>query len=87
MNANTFLKKVGWKEAQRVAELAGTSRGYFAHIAHGRKRPSIELADRLVEASDGKMTFDALIRNPLRTTQTPRLKRKTASNNQLEKSA
>lgn len=66
MNANAFLKTFGWKETERVAIAAGTTRGYFSHIAHGRKRPSVGLADRLVLASDQRLTFDALIRAPLR---------------------
>lgn len=62
MDAKAFLEKFGIEEATRVATEAGTNYRYFSQIAHGHRRPSVRLADRLVEASTGRLIFEALMR-------------------------
>lgn len=62
MDAKTFITEFGRKEARRVAEAAGTSYVYFSQLAYGHRRPSVYLAERLVAASDGRMSFEALLK-------------------------
>ena len=52
MNAHDFLDKHGKETAERVAKEAGSNYAYFSQIAHGHRRPSPELAQRLVAASE-----------------------------------
>lgn len=61
MDANTFIEKFGWAEAERVAKAAGTNRAYFGQIARGHRRPSVKLAQKLVDASEGILDFVALL--------------------------
>lgn len=61
MDALQFLRHEGSAEATRVAERAGTNFAYFRQIAHGHRRPSVDLAQRLVEASDHRLEFTALL--------------------------
>lgn len=51
MDAKSFLDKHGKDAAERVAIRAGTNYAYFSQIAHGHRRPSVGLAQKLVEAS------------------------------------
>lgn len=51
MDALKYLEKHGKEAAERVAKKAGTNMAYFSQIAHGHRRPSVELAERLVSAS------------------------------------
>jgi hypothetical protein len=51
MDAGSFLDKHGKDICRRVAEKAGTKWEYFTQIAHGHRRPSVELAEQLVAAS------------------------------------
>lgn len=53
MNAAAFLEQHGKEVATRVAKLAGTNWAYFSQIATGNRRPSPELAVKLVSASAG----------------------------------
>jgi fibrillarin-like rRNA methylase len=52
MDALTFLKKHGRQTAANVAVSAGTNMAYFSQIAYGHRRASVELAHRLVAASE-----------------------------------
>jgi transcriptional regulator with XRE-family HTH domain len=52
MNALSFLEKHGKDKATSIAEKAGTNYAYFSQIAHGHRRPSVDLAARLVRASE-----------------------------------
>ncbi len=61
MNAYTFLKKYGWKEAEKVAIAAGTTRSYFTQLAHGHRRASVDLAQRLEKESGQRMTLIELL--------------------------
>jgi len=53
MDAKAFLQKHGRDKAERVALMAGTNYAYFSQIAAGHRRPSPDLARRLVSASAG----------------------------------
>ena len=61
MNAKQYLNLYGWKRCEEVAKAAGTNRAYFSHIAHGHRRPGVDLAIRLVEASNGEMGLSDLL--------------------------
>lgn len=61
MNAKQFLESFGKSEAERVAVEAGSNYAYFSQIAYGHRRPSPDLAERLVKASDNRMDFVALL--------------------------
>jgi hypothetical protein len=61
MDAKTFIETHGWDEAVRVAKAAGTTREYFYQIANGFRNASPPLAQRLVEASDGRLDLMTLI--------------------------
>ncbi len=52
MNALAFLEKHGRDLTEQVAKKAGTNMAYFSQIAHGHRRPSIDLAKNLVAASE-----------------------------------
>ena len=53
MDASAFLDKHGRDIAERVAKLAGTNYAYFSQIASGHRRPSPDLARKLVASSAG----------------------------------
>lgn len=61
MKAKTFIETYGNDEAKRVAEQAGTTFEYFRHIAYGNRNASPRLAEKLVVASDHRLTFKLLI--------------------------
>jgi hypothetical protein len=61
MNAKDFLDEFGREEATRVAIAAGTNYVYFTQIASGHRRPSVDLALRLITASDDRLSFEALL--------------------------
>jgi hypothetical protein len=61
MNAFDFMRTHGTGEAGRVAEAAGSNLAYFKQIAYGHRRPSIDLAQRLVEASDRRLDLIELL--------------------------
>ena len=62
MDAKAFLAQYGIAEATRVSVAAGTNYQYFSQIAHGHRRPSVELAEKLVKASGDRLSFEALMR-------------------------
>lgn len=62
MDAKQFLDEFGRDAATRVAESAGSNYAYFSQLAYGHRRPSVDLAERLIEASEGKLTFEGLLR-------------------------
>lgn len=51
MDAKSFLEKHGKPVATQVAEAAGSNYAYFSQIAHGHRRPSVDLAHRLADES------------------------------------
>lgn len=52
MEPLAFIEKHGKDVATKVAEAAGTNWPYLSQIGHGHRRPSVELAEKLVEASE-----------------------------------
>lgn len=61
MDAHTFKDEFGKAECEAVAAAAGTNYAYFKQIAAGDRRPSIELAERLVAASGGRLDLLMLL--------------------------
>lgn len=51
MTAMEFWKRFGTAKTREVCGMAGTTFEYFEHIAHGRKRPSADMATALSDAS------------------------------------
>ena len=66
-SAMEFWKMAGIEKTREVCEAAGTSYEHFKHIAHKRRRPSVELANKLIKASGGQMSFEKLLfsKNPI----------------------
>ena len=62
MNAKDFLDLYGKEKATEVAEKAGTNYRYFYQMSRGTRRPSVELAQRLITASDNKLDFVSLLK-------------------------
>lgn len=52
MDAKGFLDKHGREKVSEVAAKAGTNIAYFSQIAHGHRRPSVDLAYKLVAATE-----------------------------------
>ena len=63
MNAREYLEIYGKAGAEKVAKKAGSNLAYFMQIARGIRRPSVNLAERLVKASGGKLDFVELLKN------------------------
>lgn len=61
MDALEFLKTFGRAAAEKLASDAGTSYAYFNQIAYGHRRPSVELALKLVEESAQRLSFERLL--------------------------
>lgn len=61
LSPRDWLHKCGTVEGRRVAEDAATSYEHLKHIVHGRRRPSVDLARRLVLASGGGMSLTKLL--------------------------
>lgn len=56
MDAKVFYESFGAEESERVAIEAGTTLDYFKQIMYGNRFPSHQLAKRLEEASEGRIT-------------------------------
>lgn len=61
MNAKEFFDRYGKERCVEICEKVGTSYAYFNQIAYGHRRPSVNLAQRLVDASGGEMDFVSLL--------------------------
>ena len=61
MDAMTYWKAHGREAVMQLCDKVGTTYNYWKHIANRRKRPSVDLARRLVEHSGGKLTFEKLL--------------------------
>lgn len=61
MDAQTFKEKFGKAECEAVAAAAGTNYAYFKQLAIGARRPSVDLAKKLVTASDGRLDLLELL--------------------------
>jgi hypothetical protein len=62
MDCKEFIESYGREAAERVALDAGTNYIYFRQLAYGHSRPSPDLAERLVNASGGRLDFETLMR-------------------------
>lgn len=66
MNINDYYIKYGMAGLEKLAEKAGTKLSYLKQLVYTtNKRPSIEMAERLVKASGGKLTYRDLA-NPVK---------------------
>lgn len=70
MDALAFLKAYGTREAEAVVAAAGTNMNYFRQLCCGSRRPSVDLAQKLVHASQGRMGFTDLLLSKRRAAQT-----------------
>lgn len=52
MDMKVWLKVTTTKEREKVAKAAKTKPSYFYQIAGGHRSPSVDLAERLVEATE-----------------------------------
>lgn len=73
MDALAFLKKHGVEVCRKVAADAGSSYEYFSQLAYGHRRPSVDKANALVEASkkhvrkaSEQLDFVSLVNPPTR---------------------
>jgi len=69
LNLKTFIDTYGKDEATRVAKEAGTIWQYVYQCAEGYRRPSVELAQKLVKASDYRLDLVAILTAEKRKTQ------------------
>lgn len=63
LGLSEYIEIYGWQEVERVASLAKTNRNYLAQIACGYRRPSYDLALRLVTASENKLSLTKLMKS------------------------
>lgn len=63
MDAEQYLDQYGPHRAAEVAKKAGVSMAHFYAIANGRRRPSVDTAEKLVAASGRELNFMALIKS------------------------
>lgn len=61
MDAKAYWDSVGKQAVIELCEQVGTSYGYYKQIANKRKRPSIDLARKMVAASGGQLSLDKLL--------------------------
>lgn len=61
MNAQTYLEVHGKTKFKAVVEEAGTTWGYMHQILKRERRPSVELAKKLVKASNNELDFVSLL--------------------------
>lgn len=63
MDAMKYWESLGKDKKVFTAfcEKVGTSYNYWKHIANRRKRPSVDLARRMVEHSNGALTLEELL--------------------------
>jgi transcriptional regulator with XRE-family HTH domain len=61
MNIKQYEKTYGRKGIETLAEKSGTTFAYVMQIYNGIRRPSVELAERLVKASGNELDFVSLL--------------------------
>lgn len=61
MNIKQYEKKYGREGIESLASKAGTTFAYVMQIYNGVRRPSVELAEKLVKASGNKLDFVELL--------------------------
>lgn len=68
MTINDYFAKFGTKGLRELAARSGTKLSYLLQLNYVEtKRPSMQMAVRLIEASDGLLTLDGLA-NPQKIT-------------------
>lgn len=70
MNLKELLKIEGREKIKELCAVCGTNYAYYKHMAAGRRRPSIDLARRMIEASNERLTLKDLIPNQSLARQT-----------------
>lgn len=61
MNLRQYADTYGPTVMKTLAERAGTHHRYLMLIANRWRRPSVRLARKLVEATDGELGFEELL--------------------------
>lgn len=61
MDLRKYLDLYGNDTLRRVAKEAGTSYEYLRQLLYKQRRPSVELAEALVEATDGELDMISLL--------------------------
>jgi hypothetical protein len=61
MNLLDYWKFFGTERARLTAERARIPWSYYRHLARRFRRPSVDLARRLIKASKGNLTLAALL--------------------------
>jgi DNA-binding transcriptional regulator YdaS (Cro superfamily) len=60
MRLHDYIKENGVKD---LAEKIPANPMYLRQIGWGKARPSLTMAKKIIEATDGKVTFDDLIQS------------------------
>lgn len=60
MNLRDYVLGLAPEDRERFAERAGTTANYLPLLMGGHRKPSHELARRLVEASEGELALSDL---------------------------
>jgi hypothetical protein len=60
MTLNDYWKKYGIEHCREMCAYVGTSYEYFKHMCHKRKRPSIDMAWKMVDFSKGELALEEL---------------------------
>lgn len=66
MDPLTFLNEVGRARADQTAKKAGINPGYFNQICYGHRRASVRTAEKLVKASQGKMSLLGILQHQVK---------------------
>lgn len=62
-----FYRTHGQKGLRELANSVGTTEGYLVQLSYNpKKRPSVGLAKKLIDASGGEITLDGIC-NPIKT--------------------
>ena len=56
-----YWKLNGRKKCLELCNEVGTSYDYFKHMCNKRKRPSVELARKIIQFTGGELTLDDLL--------------------------
>lgn len=56
----SFMKQTGWSQS-RLSQEAGISKSYLSEIMSGAKRPSIDVALQIAEATGGKVKVSDIL--------------------------
>lgn len=56
-----YWQKYGIDRAKEMCAYVGTSYDYFKHICNKRKRPSVDMARKMVAFSEGELNLEKLL--------------------------